>query len=77
MEIKVKCKMVNVKHTKNGKYKCTFITDTHDVITSYVKSLNEEKVKSMGQMDEKQFSIPEDTCFFYRDENKNTEVEGV
>ena len=77
MEIKVKCKMVNVKHTKNGKYKCTFVTDTHDVITSYAQNLNEDKVKSMAQMDEKMFSIPEDTCFFFREGNKNDVGEGV
>lgn len=72
MEIKVKCKMVNVKRTEKGKLKCTFVTDTHDVITSYAQNLNEEKVKSMAQMDEKTFSIPEDTYFFFRDENKTT-----
>ncbi len=77
MEIKVKCKLVNVKRTEKGKLKCTFITDTHDVITSYAQNLNEEKVKSMAQMDEKTFSIPEDTYFFLRDGNKNEVGEGV
>lgn len=77
MEIKVKCKLVNVKRTEKGKLKCTYVTDTHDVITSYAQNLNEEKVKSMAQMDEKTFSIPEDTYFFYREENKHSVGEEV
>ena len=77
MQIKLKCKLVNVKRTEKGKLKCTFVTDTHDVITSYAQNLNEERVKSMAQMEEKTFSIPEDTFFFFRDENKTTVGEGV
>lgn len=76
MEITVKCKLVSVKKTHKGSYRCTFVTDKQDLVTIYIKQLNEEKIKSLAEMSEKQFSIPEDTIFFYRDENKTT-VEGV
>ena len=76
MEITLKCKLVSVKKTKKGSYRCAFVTDKQDIITSYIKQLTEEKIKSLAEMSEKRFSIPEDTILFYRDENK-TEGEGV
>lgn len=77
MQITVKCKLVSVKKTRKGSYRCTFVTDKQDLVTSYIKQLNEEKIKSLAEMSEKRFSIPEDTILFYRDENKTTDGEGV
>lgn len=77
MEITVKCKLVSVKKTRKGSYRCTFVTDKQDLVTSYIKQLNEEKIKSLADMSEKRFSIPEDTILFYRDENKTSVGEGV
>lgn len=77
MEIMVKCKLVSVKRTQKGSYRCTFVTDKQDIVTTYIKQLNEEKIKSLREMSEKRFSIPEDTTLFYRDENKTTVGEGV
>lgn len=77
MEITVKCKLVSVKKTQKGSFRCTFVTDKQDIVTSYIKQLNEEKIKNMAEMSEKRFSIPEDTILFYRDENKTTVGEGV
>lgn len=77
MQITVKCKLVSVKKTRKGSYRCTFVTDKQDLVTSYIKQLNEEKIKSLAEMSEKRFSIPEDTILFYRDENKATDGEGV
>ena len=76
MEITVKCKMVSIKKVKNGSYRCAFVTDKQDLITSYIKQLTEDKIKSLAELTEKRFSIPEDTTFFFRDENR-TEREGV
>ena len=70
MEITVKCKLVSVKKTQKGSYRCAFVTDKQDLITAYIKQLTEDKIKSLAEMSEKRFSIPEDTTFFFRDENK-------
>ena len=72
METMVKCKLVSVKKTRKGSFRCTFVTDKQDLVTSYIKQLNEEKIKSLAEMSEKRFSIPEDTILFYREENKTT-----
>lgn len=77
MEITVKCKLVSVKKTRKGSYRCTFVTDKQDLVTSYIKQMNEEKIKSLAEMSEKRFSIPEDTILFYREENKTAVGEGV
>lgn len=77
MEITLKCKLVSVKKTHKGSYRCTFVTDKQDLVTSYIKQLNEEKIKSLAEMSERRFSIPEDTIFFYRVENNNSVGEGV
>lgn len=77
MEIEVKCKLVSVKKTQKGSYRCTFVTDKQDLVTSYIKQLTEEKIKNMAEMSEKRFSIPEDTILFYREENKSEVREGV
>ncbi len=76
METTLKCKLVSVKKTQNGSYRCTFVTDKQDVVTSYIKQLNEEKIKNLAEMSEKRFSIPDDTLLFYREENKSV-GEGV
>lgn len=77
MEITVKCKLVSVKKTRKGSYRCTFVTDKQDLVTSYIKQMTEEKIKSLAEMSEKRFSIPEDTILFYREENKTAVGEGV
>ena len=77
MEITVKCKLVSVKKTKKGSFRCTFVTDKQDIVTCFIKQMNEEKIKSLAEMSEKRFSIPEDIILFYRDENKTTVGEGV
>ena len=76
MEITVKCKLVSVKKTQKGSYRCAFVSDKQDIITTYIKQITEEKIKSLAEMSEKRFSIPEDTTLFFREENK-TEREGV
>lgn len=77
MQITVKCKLVSVKKTRKGSYRCTFVTDKQDVVLTYIKQLNEEKIKVLAEMSEKWFYIPDDTILFYWDENKTTDGEGV
>ena len=77
MEITVKCKLVSVKKTRKGSFRCTYVTDKQDIVTSYIKQLDENKIKNMAEMSEKRFSIPEDTILFYRDENNTSVGEGV
>lgn len=72
MDIKVMCRLVSVKKTRKGSFKCTFVTEKQDVVTVYIKQLNEEKIKNMAEMSEKPFSIPDETSIFYREENINT-----
>lgn len=70
MEITVKCKLVSVKKTQKGSYRCAFVTDKQDLITTFIKQLTEDKIKDLAEMSEKRFSFPEDTTLFFRDENK-------
>lgn len=75
MELVIKSKLVAVRKTQKGSYRCTFVSEKQDIITSYIKNLNEEKITNLAKMTEKRFSIPEDIIMFYRDENKVEEGE--
>lgn len=66
MDVEIKCRMVAVKKTAKGSYRCCFVTDKQDVITSYIKDLNEDMITSLAKAGERKFGIPDDTILFFR-----------